>query len=273
VGRQAVVALLGPSGAPIQFARGPGRITLTATVTTTGTYTLSLREQQLRAATFDVSVAIRKPAPLLADGASCGAASECASGKCTNGGITGITGVCGNPRADGSACSTYRDCTSGTCTAGVCAQPVLWSVPPSLVGQEVSALTSCGWVMTLKFAPTPVAPGTPVVRATDCEYGTFCTDLYTRQGSSNPSVYTSVGTTSWKTSRSTIAGMGYGQYTDTLEVGDDPAGTTDLVVTATTTFRRSSNACPVGSAPLPGSTCRPNVPSDSVTTCRARIPR
>ncbi len=273
VGREAVVALLGPGGAPVQFAKGPGRITLSATVTTAGTYTLSLREQQLRAATFDVSVAIRKPAPLLADGASCGAASECASGKCTNGGITGVTGVCGNPRANGSTCSTYRDCTSGSCNAGVCGQPPQWSVPPSLVGKEASALTSCGWVITLQFANGPATPTVPLVRATDCEYGTFCTNLSTRQGSSNPNTYTSVGTTSWKTSRSTIAGLGYGQYTDTLEVGDDPAGTSDLVVTATTTFRRSSNACPVGSAPPPGSTCRPNVPGDSVTTCRARIPR
>jgi hypothetical protein len=270
VGRQAVVALLGPGGAPIQFARGPGRITLTATVTTTGTYTLSLREQQLRAATFDVSVAIRKPAPLLTDGASCGAASECASGKCTNDGISGITGVCGNPRANGASCSTYRDCTSGTCNAGVCAPPVLWSVPPSLAGREVSAITDCGWVMTLKFAPTPVAPGVQHVRATDCEYSDFCWNLYGRGGVS-PSP--SVGATSWKTTKTFTNGMGYGQYTDSLEVAYDPAGTTDLVVTATTTFRRSSNACPVGAAPTPGSTCRPNVPGNSVTTCRARIPR
>lgn len=273
VGREAVVALLGPSGGPVQFARGPGRITLTATVTTTGTYTLSLREQQLRAATFDVTVAIRKPAPLLADGAPCGAASECASGTCTNGGISGITGVCGNPRANGSICSTYRDCTSGTCNAGLCSQPVQWSVPPSVAGKEASALTSCGWIITLRFANGPATPTVPLVQATDCDYGDFCKNLYTRQGSPPPVTSTTVGSTSWRTLRSTIAGLGYGQYTDTLEVGDDPDGTTDLVVTATTAFRRSSNACPVGSSPPPGSTCRPNVPGDSVTTCRARIAR
>lgn len=274
VGREAVAALLDPNGKSLQFAKGPGRITLTATVTTAGTYTLSLREQLLRAATFDVSVAIRKPAPLLADGASCQAASECASGKCTNGGSYGVTGVCGNPRANGSACSTYRDCTSGACNAGICGQPVQWSVPPSLAGREVSALTSCGWVMTLQFANGPATPTVPLVRATDCEFDSFCSNLYTRQGSSTPITSTSLKPTSWTTTRSTVAGLGYGQYTDTLEVGDDPTGTTDLVVRATTSFRRSSNACPVGVVvPPPGSLCRTGVPDNSSRTCEARIPR
>lgn len=143
-----------------------------------------------------------------------------------------------------------------------------------LQGQEVAALTTCGWAITLRFANDPAAPADTLVQATDCEYGDFCRNFYERIGMYPARGYASLRPTSWFATRSAVPGMGYGQYTDSLEVGDDPGGTTDLIVTATSTFRRSSNACPVGmTVPPPGSTCKTRVPADSTSVCTARIPR
>ncbi|MGC4115392.1 MAG: hypothetical protein QM765_12470 [Myxococcales bacterium] len=52
-----------------------------------------------------------------ADGLSCTAASECCSGGCRMGEISGTCGVC---KLDGISCAAASDCCSGNCTGGKC---------------------------------------------------------------------------------------------------------------------------------------------------------
>ena len=140
-----------------------------------------------------------------------------------------------------------------------------WTVPASLRGRDVQALTDCGWAITLRFSsqanPARVADA---IKAVDCEYSDFCQNLYDRYVGMNPGSSVNSSAEVWSSSSRWMPSTRLGTYVDSLHVYKDPAVPGTLEVTATTTFTRANGS---------GDTYNGQpVPPNSRTSCVATMP-